>query len=205
MDNTSTKSESLHGPACDRPLAIPLLVIPLGFTKDLSMTLVEHRRHGDGARSVIAMLVAWLAAGVLAGVRLHRAGGTFGEQIPLITSIVVNLINAAPWLMAAMIAAWAARRWPFARGTRLPSLTWHLAIGIGVVVLQQLLLAALRATLVPPGLRPLDPWRQMGLDLVRWGPVALGVYAILLLGAILWVGRATPQTLHERPAGEDAQ
>ena len=182
----------------------PPLVIISSFAKDLSMTHVERRPPGEVIRSIIALLLAWLAVGVLAGVRLHQAGGTFGEQIPLVTSIAVNLVNAAPWLMAAIIATWAARRWPFTRGTWLPSLTWHLALGMGVVVLQQLLLVALRATLLPPGLRPWNTWRQMGLDLVRWGPVALAVYAILLTGAVMWTRRATPRPTPQRSAGEDS-
>jgi hypothetical protein len=203
LDSGGAWSRRRAGDPSD-PLVTGPLVIDPGFAKDLSMIHVERRPPGEMTRSVVVLLLAWLAVGVLAGVRLHRAGGTFGEQIPLLTSIAVNLINAAPWLMAAIIAAWAARRWPFTRDAWLPSLTWHLALGMGVVVLQQLLLAAMRATLLPPGLRPWDTWRQMGLDLVRWGPVALGVYAILLFGAILWARRATPHSTFQRPSGEDS-
>ena len=137
-------------------------------------------------RGPLLLILAWLLAGVVAGVRLHLRGGVFGEAVPLALSVWAQLVNGAPWLMAGGVAWWAAGRWPVHRDEVLRPLTLHAWLGLAVVVLQQGVLALLRATLLPPGLGPLDPWAALPAELVVRGPAALAVYAVLVAGALIW-------------------
>lgn len=135
---------------------------------------------GTGPLSVTAWLLgAWLVAGGVAGLRLHRAGGVFGEAVPLGDSVVASLVNGTPWLVSAGVAWFAAGRWPLRRGEILPAMTAHAAVGLVTVASQLVALAALRTWVLPAELTPPDPWGQLPLDLIRWGPVALGVYVVL--------------------------
>lgn len=132
------------------------------------------------------LLAAWLCAGVASGIRLHQRGGVFGEAVPLADSVVASLLNALPWLAAAGVAWVMAGRLPLRRGALLAHLTLHLAAGFGVVAGQQVAMAVLRSTVIPGEFSPVDPWGQLPLDLVRWGPAALGVYCVLV-GVSAWM------------------
>ncbi|MBT8338237.1 MAG: hypothetical protein KJO11_16740 [Gemmatimonadetes bacterium] len=134
-------------------------------------------------RGIVALLAVWLVIGVGTGLRLHRAGGVFGEAVPLGGSIVAQLAAGVPWLIAAVVAWWAAGRWPVRRDEVLRPFTIQAWIGLGVVVGQQVALAALRATVVAPGLRPFDPWGAMVGEGVTRGPAALAVYGVIAVVA----------------------
>jgi hypothetical protein len=134
-------------------------------------------------RGVAIVLVAWLTAGIGTGTRLHRTGGVFGEAVPLGDSIVAQLAAGVPWLLAVAIAWWAAGRWPLRRDDVLRPFTIQAWVGLGVVAAQQVVLAALRATVVAPGLRPFDPWRAMVGEGVTRGPAALAVYGVIAVVA----------------------
>lgn len=137
-------------------------------------------------RSSTLLLLAWLAAGLVAGARLHLRGGVFGEAVPLLPSIGAQLVAGVPWVVAAAVAWWAAGRWPVTLRDVLRPVTFHAGIGLGVVVGQQILLAALRDAFLPPGLRPLDPWAALPGDLTFRAPPALAVYAVLVGAALFW-------------------
>ena len=134
-------------------------------------------------RGVAALLGTWLVVGLGTGVRLHRAGGVFGEAVPLGASIVAQLAAGVPWLLAAAVAWWAAGRWPVHRNDVLRPFTVQAWIGLGVVAAQQVVLAALRATVVAPVLRPFDPWGAMVGEGVTRGPAALAVYGGIAIAA----------------------
>lgn len=137
-------------------------------------------------RVAIALVVTWLGAGVVAGFRLHSSGGVFGDAVGVGASIAARLVDGLPWLGAVAVAAWAAGRWPVSRTDVLRPVTIHAWIGLGVVAAMQIVLAALRSTLVPPGLRPFDPWGALPAELTGRGPPALAVYAILVMAALAW-------------------
>jgi hypothetical protein len=145
------------------------------------------------SRGVLFLVLAWLAAGVVAGVRLHLEGGVFGEAVGLAPSVATQLVNGLPWVVAALAAWWAAGSWPVTGDDILRPVTLHAWLGLAVVVIQQLMLAALRATVVPPGLRPLDPWAALPGELTSRAPPALLVYAVLVAAALVWrAGEAGP-------------
>lgn len=135
---------------------------------------------------VVGLVAAWLLAGSLAGLRLHLDGGVFGERLALSTSLRASLGHAAPWLLAVWVAVTAARRWPLRGEQRLRDLTMHAAVALSVVVLLHLLVAVLRASVLPAAVTPVDPWAQFPLDLIRQGPVTLGVYGMLVVAAFVW-------------------
>lgn len=165
------------------------------YPKNLRMNSTDEGRRTSHARRAAAPLspaalawlaAGWLLAGVTAGVRLHLAGGVFGERVPLGDSVVASLVNGAPWLFAAVVAWAAAAVLPVRRHDLLRPMTVHVAVGFAVVAGQQVLLMALRIWILPAELAPPDPVGQLVPDLVRWGPVALGVYAVLV-GLTLWM------------------
>lgn len=147
-----------------------------------------------------AILVAWLVAGVTAGVRLHLEGGVFGEVVPLGVSVATRLVEALPWTGAAGVAWWAAGRWRPSRHDLLRPVTVHAWVGLATVVIVQVAVAALRAAWVPPGLRPFDPWGALPGELTRRGPPALLVYGALLVVALAWRSGSDPHSDQEVPA-----
>ncbi|NNK64787.1 MAG: hypothetical protein HKO98_16420, partial [Gemmatimonadetes bacterium] len=67
-------------------------------------------------------------------------------------------------------------------------------LGLVVIVGQQVVLAALRATVVAPGLRPLDPWGAIMEEGVTRGPAALAVYGVIaFVAGVLRRSDARPQ------------
>lgn len=159
------------------------------------------RRH---LRPLGWLTAAWLAAGIAAGIRLHRRGGTFGEAVPLADSVVGALLHAAPWAMAAAVAWIAAGRRPPRRGDVLPAVTVHVAVGFAVVGAVHLLQALLQATLVPAELVPVDPWTALPGEVVRRGPAALGVYLVLVgVAAVIRGGASAPGP--DPPPGAEGQ
>ena len=137
-------------------------------------------------RGWAVLLVAWVAVGFGTGVRLHLSGGVFGEPVPLLDSLVAQLAAGLPWVFAVTVAVWAGRRWPLLReGDLLRAVTIQAWIGMGVVALQQVLLAGLRSTVVAPGLRPFQPWDALVGELVTRGPAALAVYAVIVVAVAL--------------------
>jgi hypothetical protein len=151
---------------------------------------LDHPTPGSAARSwwrpLMWISVAWILAGTAAGVRLHVDGGVFGEAVALGPSVAGALLRALPWWGAALVAWWLSGRRPLPRGDLLPALTLHLAAGFAVVVGQQVALAALQSTLIPAELTPPDPWSRLQLELVRRGPMALGLYLVILAG-MMWI------------------
>lgn len=143
-------------------------------------------------RPILWFLTAWLLAGAAAGVRLHLNGGVFGEAVPLSTSVAGSLLNALPWLGAGIVAWVMSGRRPLVGDRLLPDATVQAAVAFAVVVGQHVVLAALQSTVIPGELTPPDPWRRLPMELVRRGPAALGVYAVILAG-MLWLrhGAAT--------------
>ncbi|MEQ9569538.1 MAG: hypothetical protein RLN75_05065 [Longimicrobiales bacterium] len=155
-------------------------------------------------RAGTALAVAWLVAGVVAGIRLHLEGGVFGEAVPLGASVGTRLIEGLPWVGAALAAWWAIGRWPLSRREILRPVTFHAWFGLGVVVSMQVVLAALRAAFVTPGLRPFDPWGALPAELTRRTPPALAVYAILVATAVIWrVPPDAPQDVPGAGRGDD--
>ncbi len=149
-------------------------------------------------RALVGLMIAWILTGLVAGWRLHQLGGIFGEAVPLGASITTQLVRAFPWLLAALVAWVATGWWPIGRDEILRPITLHAALGLVVVFAQAVLLAALNATLVPPGLRPLDPWANLPEDLTLRAPPSLVVYAVLVVVAV--VARTEQRRSQEVPA-----
>lgn len=139
----------------------------------------------------------WISAAVVVGARLHARGGVFGEAVGLGPSIGAQLLQGAPWVGAGAIAWWAAGRWPLKRSDLLRPITVHAWIGLGVVAAQQVLTTAL-STLLPMGLRPLDPWARLPEHLTYRGPIALLVY--LTLAASCLAFRSGSSAAQDAPA-----
>jgi len=125
----------------------------------------------------------WASAAVFAGARLYARGGVFGEAVGLGASIGAQFLYSLPWVLASAVAWWAAGRWPLLRSDLLRPITIHAWIGLGVVTAQQLLATAL-TTLLPMGLRPLDPWAQLPEHLTHRGPPALVVYLVVVASCL---------------------
>jgi hypothetical protein len=134
-----------------------------------------------GPASLVAI---WAGAAFVAGARTHARGGVFGEAVGLVDAITAQLLYAAPWVVAAAVAWWAAGRWPVGRHDILRPLAVHGWIGLGVVAGQQVLATAV-STLLPIGLRPLDPWGRLPEHLTYRGPVALIVYLVLVASCVV--------------------
>ena len=129
--------------------------------------------------NAVALVVGtWVSVAVFVGARLHARGGVFGEAVGLGASIGAQLLYVVPWVLAGVAAWWAAGRWPLTRTDLLRPITVHAWIGMVVVAAQQLLTTA-SSTLLPLGLRPLDPWARLPEHLTNRAPVALGVYLVV--------------------------
>jgi hypothetical protein len=134
-------------------------------------------------KAIILLGGGWASAAILTGVRLHARGGVFGDAVGLWPSIGAQLLHGAPWVLVSAVAWWAAGRWPVTRSDVLRPITLHAWIGMGAVAVQQLLATAL-STLLPMGLRPLDPWARLPEYLTYRGPVALAVYLIIAASCV---------------------
>ncbi len=146
-------------------------------------------RGREPLRLALILLAAWAIVGAYTGFRLHRAGGLFGEAVGLWPSILVQLALSAPWPAAAALAWWSARTWPVRRVDVLRPLVLHMATGLIVAGSVQLFTAAVE-TILPLGMRPLNPWARLPELLTSRGPPALAVYLTLVFTCLVIRGQA---------------